>query len=160
MGQFQYGVVRMNEEFFEDVVVEHLVDELGYEHLYGPSIERTDDRYRDIFLPDVLPAALARINPGLPRAAVQEAIEKLNNVEGGSLEQRNEVFNGYLQNGVEVRFFDGREDRDDIVYLLDYANPDNNDFHVVNQWTFVEYSEKRPDVIVFVNGMPLVLFRA
>ncbi|MCI9494461.1 MAG: type I restriction endonuclease subunit R [Adlercreutzia mucosicola] len=148
----------MNEEFFEDVVVEHLVDELGYEHLYGPSIERTDDRYRDIFLPDVLPAALARINPGLPRAAVQEAIEKLNNVEGGSLEQRNEVFNGYLQNGVEVRFFDGREDRDDIVYLLDYANPDNNDFHVVNQWTFVEYSEKRPDVIVFVNGMPLVLF--
>ena len=158
MGQFQYGVVRMNEEFFEDVVVEHLVDELGYEHLYGPSIERTDDRYRDIFLPDVLPAALARINPGLPRAAVQEAIEKLNNVEGGSLEQRNEVFNGYLQNGVEVRFFDGREDRDDIVYLLDYANPDNNDFHVVNQWTFVEYSEKRPDVIVFVNGMPLVLF--
>lgn len=89
MGQFQYGVVRMNEEFFEDVVVEHLVDELGYEHLYGPSIERTDDRYRDIFLPDVLPAALARINPGLPRAAVQEAIEKLNNVEGGSLEQRN-----------------------------------------------------------------------
>lgn len=158
MGQFQYGVVRMNEEFFEDVVVEHLVDELGYEHLYGPNIERTDDRYRDVFLPDILPAALARINPGLPRAAVQEAIEKLNNVEGGSLEQRNEVFNGYLQNGVEVRFFDGQEDRDDIVYLLDYANPDNNDFHVVNQWTFVEYSEKRPDVIVFVNGMPLVLF--
>lgn len=158
MGQFQYGVVRMNEEFFEDVVVEHLVDELDYEHLYGPNIERTDDRYRDVFLPDVLPAALARINPGLPRAAVREAIEKLNNVEGGSLEQRNEVFNGYLQNGVEVRFFDGQEDRDDIVYLLDYANPDNNDFHVVNQWTFVEYSEKRPDVIVFVNGMPLVLF--
>mgnify|MGYP000697740341 CR=1 FL=1 len=45
-------------------------------------------------------------------------------------------------------FFDGKEDRDDIVYLIDYSNPDNNDFHVVNQWTFVEHSEKRPDVIV------------
>ena len=43
-----------------------------------------------------------------------------------------------------MHFFDGKEDRNDIVYLLDYANPDNNDFHVVNQWTFVEYSEKNP----------------
>ena len=158
VGQFQYGVMKINEEFFEDVIVEHLVEELEYEHLYGPDIERTDDRYRDVFLPGVLPAALGRINPGLPRAAVEEAVRKIGDIEAGSLEQRNEVFNGYLQNGVEVHFFDGKEDRNDIVYLLDYANPDNNDFHVVNQWTFVEYSEKRPDVIVFVNGMPLVLF--
>lgn len=70
----------------------------------------------------------------------------------------NEVFNDYLQSGVEVHFYDGKEERDDIVYLLDYKNPLNNSFHVVNQWTFVEYSEKRPDVIVFVNGMPLVVF--
>lgn len=158
MGQFRYGVVKINEEFFEDVVVEHLVEELGYEHLYGPDVERTDDRYRDVFLPRVLPDALQRINPALPRVAVEEAVRRLNDIDAGSLEQQNEIFNGYLQNGVEVHFFDGREDRDDIVYLLDYSNPDNNDFHVVNQWTFVEHSEKRPDVIVFVNGMPLVLF--
>lgn len=55
MGQFRYGVVKINEGFFEDVVVEHLVEELGYEHLYGPDVERTDDRYRDVFLPRVLP---------------------------------------------------------------------------------------------------------
>ena len=158
MGQFRYGVVKINEGFFEDVVVEHLVEELGYEHLYGPDVERTDDRYRDVFLPRVLPDALRRINPALPRVAVEEAVRKLNDIDAGSLEQRNEIFNGYLQNGVEVHFFDGKEDRDDIVYLIDYSNPDNNDFHVVNQWTFVEHSEKRPDVIVFVNGMPLVLF--
>ncbi len=88
----------------------------------------------------------------------KEAILKISSVEGGSLEQRNETFTDYLQSGVEVQFFDGKEERDDIVRLLDFENPDDNSFHAVNQWTFVEYSEKRPDLIVFVNGMPLVLF--
>ena len=157
-GSVQYAFVKMNEGFYEDVIIEHLRDEHGYVHLYGPDVVRTSDKYDDVFIPDVLLQALRRINPGLPQQAIQEALIKLNDVDGGSLEQRNEWFNDYLQSGVEVRFFDGKEERDDIVYLLDFDDPDNNDFHVVNQWTFVEYSEKRPDVIVFVNGMPLVLF--
>lgn len=154
----EYDSSRINEDWFEQVIVEHLVDNLGYDHLYGPDVRRSSDDYRDVFLPDVLPDALARINKGLPSAAIDEAILKISNVEGGTLEQRNETFNDYLQSGVEVRYFDGEQDRDEIVRLLDFDDPDNNDFHVVNQWTFVEYSEKRPDVIVFVNGMPLVMF--
>jgi type I restriction enzyme R subunit len=161
MGGMDYAVFSANtfdEDFYEQVVIERLVDEHGYVHLYGPDVARTDDEYRDAFLPDVLPEALRRINPELPQAAIDEAILKLSNVEGASLEQRNEQFSDYLQSGVEVRYFDGKEERDDIVRLLDFERPDNNEFHVVNQWAFVEYSEKRPDVIVFVNGMPLVLF--
>ena len=154
----EYDSSRINEDWFEKVVIEHLVDSLGYDHLYGPDVRRSSDDYRDVFLPDVLPDALARINKGLPSAAIDEAILKISNVEGGTLEQRNETFNDYLQSGVEVRYFDGEQDRDEIVRLLDFDDPGNNDFHVVNQWTFVEYSEKRPDVIVFVNGMPLVMF--
>lgn len=154
----EYNSSRINEDWFEQVIVEHLVDNLGYDHLYGPDVRRSSDDYRDVFLPDVLPDALARINKGLPSAAIDEAILKISNVEGGTLEQRNETFNDYLQSGVEVRYFDGEQDRDEIVRLLDFDDPGNNDFHVVNQWTFVEYSEKRPDVIVFVNGMPLVMF--
>ena len=154
----EYDSSRINEDWFEQVIVEHLVDNLGYDHLYGPDVRRSSDDYRDVFLPDVLPDALARINKGLPSAAIDEAILKISNVEGGTLEQRNETFNDYLQSGVEVRYFDGEQDRDEIVRLLDFDDPGNNDFHVVNQWTFVEYSEKRPDVIVFVNGMPLVMF--
>lgn len=154
----EYDSSRINEDWFEQVIVEHLVDNLGYDHLYGPDVRRSSDDYRDVFLPDVLPDALARINKGLPSAAINEAILKISNVEGGTLEQRNETFNDYLQSGVEVRYFDGEQDRDEIVRLLDFDDPGNNDFHVVNQWTFVEYSEKRPDVIVFVNGMPLVMF--
>lgn len=154
----EYDSLRINEDWFEQVIVEHLVDNLGYDHLYGPDIRRSSDDYRDVFLPDVLPDALMRINKGLPSAAIDEAILKISNVEGGTLEQRNETFNDYLQSGVEVRYFDGEQDRDEIVRLLDFDDPGNNDFHVVNQWTFVEYSEKRPDVVVFVNGMPLVMF--
>lgn len=158
VGRYEYGFIRIDEDYFEQVVVEHLVDNLGYEHLCGPDVPRSSDEYRDVFLPEILPEALRRINGNLPAEAIDEALLKLSNVEGGSLEQRNEIFTDYLQSGVEVHFFDGKEERDDIVRLLDFENPDNNDFHVVNQWTFVEYSEKRPDVIVFVNGMPLVLF--
>lgn len=148
----------LNEEWYEQLIIEHLQKKLGYEYLYGPDVRRTDDSYRDVFLPDIFPAALRRINKGLPQAAIEEAVLKLHNIEGGTLEQRNEMFNDYLQSGVEVHFFDGKAEHDDIVRLLDFDDPDNNDFHVVNQWTFVEYSEKRPDVIIFVNGMPLVLF--
>ena len=120
----------LNEEWYENLIVEHLTEKLGYEHLYGPDVRRTDDSYRDVFLPDILPDALRRINRNLPEAAVEEAIRKIQNVEIGSLEQRNEIFNDYLQSGVEVHFFDGKEERDDIVRLLDFDDPENNDFHV------------------------------
>lgn len=157
---YSYEVVSsaFNEDFYEQCVIEHMVEELGYTHLYGPDVPRTSEEYRDVFLPGILEDSLARINRGLPAAAIDEAILKIQNIEGGTLEQRNETFNDYLQSGVEVRFFDGKRERNDIVRLLDFNDPKNNDFHVVNQWTFVEYSEKRPDVIAFVNGMPLVMF--
>lgn len=148
----------MNEDFYEQVIIEHLRDGHGYEYLHGPDVPRTTPDYRDIFLPMVLSNSLKRINPGLPAAAIEQAILKMSNIEAGGLYQKNEVFNDYLQSGVEVRFFDGKEERDDIVYLLDFDKPESNAFHVVNQWTFVEYSQKRPDIIVFVNGMPLVIF--
>lgn len=148
----------MDEDFYEQVIIERLRDNHGYDYLYGPDVSRTNSEYRDVFLPDVLPSSLKRINPGLPSAAIEQAILKISNIESGDLYQKNEVFNDYLQSGVEVHFYDGKEERDDIVYLLDFDNPENNTFHAVNQWTFVEYSQKRPDVVVFVNGMPLVIF--
>lgn len=158
MSTYEYSVMKIDENFFEQAIIDRLVDEHGYEYLHGPDVARTSDEYRDVFLPGILEDSLRRINKKLPNAAIQEAILKISSVEGRSLEQRNETFTDYLQSGVEVRYFDGKEERDDIVRLLDFENPDNNSFHAVNQWTFVEYSEKRPDLIVFVNGMPLVLF--
>ena len=89
--------------------------------------------------------------------AITEAIYKLKNFESGTLLQKNMVFMDYLQNGIPVKHFDNGEERSTLVYLVDFKNPANNDFTVVNQWTIIENSEKRPDMILFVNGLPLVV---
>ena len=158
MGEYEYHAFAIDEDFYEKTLIEYFCENLDYEHLYGPDVPRTTTEYHDVFLPDILPDALERINPTLPRQAINEAVLKINDIDSGSLQQRNEAFHEYLQSGVEVRFFDGKEEQNDIVYLIDFDYPENNDIHGVNQWTFVEYSNKRPDLIVFVNGMPLVIF--
>lgn len=148
----------IDENFFEQLILEFMQDKLGYEHLYGPDVSRTSNAYNDVFLPGVLQESLGQINPALSQAAINEAIAKLQDINNGTLAQRNEQFTEYLQDGVPVSYFDGKQTNNDIVYLLDYDQPSNNQFYAVNQWTFCEYSEKRPDITVFINGMPLVVF--
>lgn len=133
-----------------------LFENLGYQHQYGPNIERD---YYVPFYEEQLIESLTTINYGKPRPAIDEAISKLKDIEIGSLPQKNELFMDYLQHGIEVSFFDGKEQRNDIIYLIDYndKNIKRNDFKVINQWTFVENSEKRADIILFVNGLPLVV---
>lgn len=139
---------------YENSIVELFQKDLGYEYAYGPDIER--DYYSPLY-EDVLMKSLYRLNRGLPDAAIQEALYKLKNFENGELVQKNAVFMDYLQNGIPVRFFVGGEGRSSIVYLVDYKNIDNNSFIVANQWTFIENSKKRPDVVLFLNGLPIVL---
>lgn len=162
MGEYKYMCITgsfFNEDDFEQSIIEHLQDNLGYDYFYGPDVPRSSDAYDDAFLPDVIEPSLRKINPGLTCQAITEALKKLESIEGGTLVKKNKAFMDMLQNGVEVRYFDGKEERNDIVYLIDYDNPENNEFHVVNQWTYVEKgTNKRPDVIVFVNGLPLVVF--
>ena len=82
----------LNEEWYENLIIDHLTERLGYEHLYGPDVRRTDDSYRDVIHPDILPDALRRINRNLPEAPDEEAIRKMQTVEMGSLEQRYDIF--------------------------------------------------------------------
>ena len=139
---------------YENSIIELFQNDLGYEYAYGPDIER--DFYSPLY-EDVLVESLYRLNRGLPNDAIQEALYKLKNFENGELVQKNAVFMDYLQNGIPVRYFVGGEERSSIVYLVDYKKPDNNSFIVANQWTFIENSNKRPDVILFLNGLPVVL---
>ena len=139
---------------YENSVIELFRNDLGYEYAYGPDIER--DFYSPLY-EEVLLDSLYRLNRGLPDDAIQDALFRLKNFENGELVQKNAVFMDYLQNGIPVRFFVGGEERSSIVYLVDYKNPDNNSFIVANQWTFIENSNKRPDVILFLNGLPVVL---
>ena len=139
---------------YENSVIELFRNDLGYEYAYGPDIER--DFYSPLY-EEVLLDSLYRLNRGLPDDAIQDALFKLKNFENGELVQKNAVFMDYLQNGIPVRYFVDGEERSSIVYLVDYKNPDNNSFIVANQWTFIENSNKRPDVILFLNGLPVVL---
>lgn len=139
---------------YENSVIELFRNDLGYEYAYGPDIER--DFYSPLY-EEVLLDSLYRLNRGLPDDAIQDALFKLKNFENGELVQKNAVFMDYLQNGIPVRYFVDGEERSSIVYLVDYKNPNNNSFIVANQWTFIENSNKRPDVILFLNGLPVVL---
>lgn len=138
---------------YENSIVE-LFQNMGYHHVYGPKIER--DFYSPLYDEELI-AALYKLNPSMPDAAIQDALYKLKNFENAELVQKNELFMNYLQNGIEVKYFVNDEECSGLVYLLDYKKPDNNHFVVANQWTFIENSNKRPDVILFLNGLPLVL---
>lgn len=142
------------EEDYEKSLIELFQNDLEYEYVYGPDIER--DFYSP-FYEDVLIESLYRINHGAANDAIQDALFKLKNFENGELVQKNAIFMDYLQNGIPVRYFVDGEERSSIVYLVDYKNPENNSFVVANQWTFIENSNKRPDLILFLNGLPIVL---
>ena len=139
---------------YENSIIELFQNDLGYEYAYGPDIER--DFYSSLYK-DVLVESLYRLNRGVPDDAIQEALYKLKNFENGELVQKNAIFMDYLQSGIPVGYFVDGEERSSIVYLVDYKNPDNNSFIVANQWTFIENSNKRPDVVLFLNGLPVVL---
>jgi len=154
-----------DEKHYENAIIDVFRDTLGYNHVYAPDLKRD---YADPLYTDELQAALRRVNPKLSEAALTEAVYKLRNIEGGTLFQKNVRFMDYLQNGVSVSYFDdgaghpsdpskGGEQRSALVYLVDYENTDRNSFIVANQWTIAENSTKRPDVIVFLNGLPIVV---
>lgn len=138
---------------YENSIVE-LFQNMGYRHVYAPDLER--NFYSPLY-EDELESSLYRLNPDMPLEAIQDALFKLHNFENASLVQKNEVFMDYLQHGIEVRYFVKGEECSGLVYLADYKNPDNNSFIVANQWTFIENSNKRPDVLLFLNGLPVVL---
>ena len=138
---------------YENSIIE-LFENLGYRHVYAPDLER--DFYSPLY-EEELESALHRLNPEMPEDAIADALYKLKNFENAELVQKNALFMDYLQHGIEVRYFVKGEERSGLVYLADYKNPEKNSFVVANQWTFIENSNKRPDVILFLNGLPVVL---
>lgn len=142
------------EDTYEQAIIE-LFENMGYEHLYAPDMDRD---YSNPLLESVLRSSLVKINKDLPIEAIEEAIAKLKNFDTGSLVQKNIVFMDYLQNGITVKFFVKGEEQSKIVRLVDYDVERNNSFYVVNQFTLLENgNNRRPDVILFINGLPLVL---
>ena len=146
--------MHFTEAHFENAILELMHDKLVYDRIYGPDVERD---YTEPLHLEIVRQSLFDINPSLATEAIDEAIVKIRNIENGSLVQRNEVFTDYMQNGVEVNYFDGKDQCSTRVRLIDYDTPLRNNFTVANQWTVEEKSVRRADIIVFVNGFPLVV---
>lgn len=139
---------------YEQAIIE-LFQNMGYSHIYGPDLERD---YSSPILEFTLFDCLVQINKNLPIEAIHEAIAKLKNFDSGSLIQKNAAFMGYLQDGIEVKYFHKGEERSSVVKLIDFNTVKNNTFEVVNQFTFLEGgNNRRPDIVLFINGLPLVL---
>ena len=131
-----------NEDHYEQTLIQLFQERLDYDYLNGYEAQdafEDKDYYCPLYL-ERLREKLQDLNPSLPKSAIDEAERKLLHIEAGNMVQNNELFMDYLQHGIEVTFHDGKELKNDIVYLADYKNVVNNDFLLVNQWTYVEKS--------------------
>src|SRR5699024_444411 len=147
--------MQITEDVYEESVLE-VIEELGYTFISAGDIER--ETYKDLLFIEDLTKSLSRINPSLSLNVIDKAIFNLQNIDIGSLVQRNKQFTDWLQNGMEISYMELGEEKTSIVYLIDYEDIDNNSFVVTNQWTVTGKDQnRRPDIVVFVNGFPLVV---
>lgn len=152
----------INEQQLETLCLEWF-QEAGWCFLQGPNIapdserpERTD--YRQVILRERLLTSIARINPQIPAAALEQAAHVLQTVSEPQTVVRNRSVHRLLLSGMPVEFVVGDQKKTDWVQFVDFANPDNNDFLVVNQFTITGSKQpRRPDIIAFVNGLPLAV---
>jgi type I restriction enzyme R subunit len=153
---------KITESAIEELAIE-LLEKQGYRYIYAPDIapdsetpERTS--FEDVLLLERLRRAVGRINPDIPADAREDAIKQIQRLNSPELIANNEAFHRMLTEGIKVSYQKDGADRGDIVWLVDFNNPENNEFLVTNQFTVIENNvNKRPDVILFVNGLPLVV---
>lgn len=153
---------KITENDIELLAIEDL-ENLGYKYLYGPDIAPDGENperqsYEDVLLSDRLRNAISRINPNVPYNAQTDALKQVQRISSPELITNNKDFHRLLTEGVTVdKRVDG-EDRGDKVWLVDFKNPERNEFLVVNQLTVIENNKnKRPDIVLFINGLPLVV---
>ena len=134
-----------------------LFEQLGYSYLYGPDIEARSS-FEDVIFVEQLRSVVYRINPKLPKDVCDEAVSQLLRIASPDVLANNEAFHRMLTEGISVSVHKDGSERGQLVWLMDFDNPQNNDFTVVNQFTIIENNHnKRPDILLFVNGLPLVV---
>lgn len=137
-------------------------DDLGWDYKPGEAISpggKTPERkrYAEVILKDRLLSALQRHNAGLPAVALEEAVGKVVHISGQSLVDTNKQLYGWLRDGIPVEVEEGGHRRGITAQVFDWVNPDNNDWLVVNQFTVKGSKTRRPDLVAFVNGVPLAV---
>ena len=142
------------ETSFENVVIDYL-KELDYEYAHGSELVKED---KEVLLLDRLKQALIHLNPSVPISSLSEAIRVMKNFDTNDVFTNNKTFHQYLTEGIEISDFIDGKTKYYRVNLIDYDNPSNNDFLVVNQLEITEDGGKKiPDVFVYINGIPLIV---
>ncbi len=155
-------MAKITENDIELYAIEEL-ENLGYSYIYGPDIapdtdaqERTS--FDQVILTERFQKAIDRINPTIPNNAKEDALKKVLRIGTPDLLTDNETFHKMLTEGINVTYQKDGSQRGDIVKLVDFDTVNNNEFNVINQFTVIENNNnKRPDVILFINGLPLVV---
>ncbi|NFO14811.1 type I restriction endonuclease subunit R [Clostridium botulinum] len=153
------------ENFTEDLLEEaaiEILQEMEYTYLFGPDIGHEGsyperNNYRECLLEQRVRDALFMINKGLPEEALEEAYRQIITFNSPILIDNNKEFHKLLLEGIDVSFIKDGEPKTEKAFIIDFKNPKKNDFLVVNQFTIIENEERRPDLIIFVNGIPLVV---
>ncbi len=143
-----------NEETLEKITME-ILKELEYECINGYEMERTD--YSKVILEDDLINAIHKINNNVRDEQVTEVLRQIKNLEHNNTILNNKQFTKYLLEGCQVPINENGETRYKTIKIVDFDNISNNTFKAINQYTIIEHSEKRPDIIIFINGLPLVV---
>lgn len=152
----------ITENEIEQIALDILNEDLGYTVLYGPDLaegESKEREYTEVVLHQRLRNAIDKLNPEIPADAREEALKKALRTTTISLFENNQAFHRMLTEGIDVKFGigDGKA-KTDKVWLVDFSNPANNEFLAINQFTVIEnHNNKRPDIVLFVNGLPLVV---
>lgn len=167
---------KITESAIEKFAIE-LLEKQGYQYIYGPDISPDSDStgvsqyasakrasFEDVLLLEKLKNAVFRINPDIPTEAREDAIKQIERLNSPDLITNNENFHRMLTEGINVNLQKDGNSRGDIVSLIDFNEPDNNDFVICNQFTVIKSSpsgdrgaKKRPDIIIFINGLPIVV---
>jgi type I restriction enzyme, R subunit len=153
------------ENFTEDKLEEaaiEILQELGYCYIFGPDISCDGERperkdYRTVILEDRVKDALYRLNRHLPQESIEEAFRQIIAFNSPSLEENNRYFHNLITEGIDVWLHQDGQSRPLKAFLIDFEEPANNDFLVVNQFTIIEKEERRPDLVLFINGIPFVV---
>jgi len=151
----------MTESQLENNIIQ-LLQSQGYTHIYGPTIApdiTTIERnsFEEVILKQRLINAVNKLNPNIPEEAKQQAIKQIINIHSIDQTANNESFHNYITNGIEVEYLKDGYLKGTRVILIDYEHPENNEWLCINQYV-IQYNNliKRPDIILFVNGLPLV----
>ena len=153
---------KITEDAVEQIAIE-LLESSGFSYIYGPTIAPDGEspersRFDEVLLVGRLKNAIEAINAGVPQEAKDQALRQVLNLPSQNIIDNNEAFHQMLTEGIEVEYMGKQGIKGDKVWLIDYENIGNNEFLVCNQFTVIENNvNKRPDLVLFINGLPLVV---